>query len=578
MAEALLVPRARMPRQTKTYMLEDFMRDVRNLSDPHRFLANCWPGIRLYQKQWDIWQSVIENRDTLVVAANDTGKSFITALICIWFFVSRTPCRVITHSTNADQLDRVLWGEIRQLISTCCQPLPIKMYGDINHGIKQVLPGTGIDPRSEFVGRVSDSEAGLLGRHLPSFDVSDPTPRVLFVSDECSGIRQTAWDTVGTCAHRRLGIGNAYWPKWNTFFVNDTEAGDMKDPYGPGYLRKVFRISAWDSPKVKFGLRLNGKAWTAKDKREYDLLDRAIPGVLGWKEFQTRQLMWDDVKKEIGLHGRFPKDAATMMYPADWLDRAEAIAEGGKTDWGTFPKINWAQTAGECMGIDAAMGNDNTAWAVINQLGLLDLYGEKTPDTNVICGRTIQFGAKWRVPTERWLFDALGGGLQITQYMRKIEQGGKKPYAHVRTVNFSETASPPVHRHMTTMGEQTANREVLTAYKNRRAEMYWLLRLTLDPIMNPRGFALPSKLINAPRKDGGPSLRTQLSKVQIMYDGEGRLQIPPKHRSDGNKSMVAAREDCLYDLLGCSPDELDALVLAVFGFKAPLKPRVQAMG
>jgi hypothetical protein len=41
-------------------------------------------------------------------------------------------------------------------------------------------------------------------------------------------------------------------------------------------------------------------------------------------------------------------------------------------------------------------------------------------------------------------------------------------------------------------------------------------------------------------------------------DGEGRYYLPPK-----TKKKADSNEECLFDLLGCSPDECDALVLAL---------------
>lgn len=544
------------------------------LRDPFKFLGLCWPGVRLYPKQAEIVQSVVENRETIAPAGNDLGKDYVSGFICVWFFCSRSPCRIVTHSVDHAQLMSVLWGEIRRFVETSRFTLPIKLSGALDVGIKQVLGGR-VHPTSYLIGRVTRKGEGLLGHHEPW--APDGTPRTLFLADEASGVDQEAWERADTWAHRKLAIGNPY-PPVNRFFQDSVEEGDLNDPNGPGCLRKIVHISAWDSPKVQFGLRRNGKPWSAKDKREYDQLDQAVPGVLTWKEFQNRLLTWDEVRQEIGLRGRFSKDASSLMYPPQWLDRAEAIADGGEFNGTHYPKLNWEQMAGECMGIDAAEGNDNTAWAIINQVCLLQLLSKKTQDTSDIPGTTIGLGILKHVPPERWLFDRGGGGKQHADLLRSKVVGGKRPYADVKTVGFGESATPPPKRHMTTMQEQRLNTETMYVYSNRRAEMYSMLRNLLNPDVNPRGFGLPSRLINAKRQDGGPSLREQMSKIKLTYDQEGRLRLPPKHRRDGSKNHQGKAEECLYDQLGCSPDELDALVLAVFGFKAPLKPRVQAMG
>jgi hypothetical protein len=88
------------------------------------------------------------------------------------------------------------------------------------------------------------------------------------------------------------------------------------------------------------------------------------------------------------------------------------------------------------------------------------------------------------------------------------------------------------------------------AFKNRRAEMYWLVRELLDPSLNARGFGIPREM---------SELRRQLSVMPLKYDEEGRIYLPPKNRRNENQ-----REPALCDILGCSPDEADALVVAVF--------------
>src|SRR3990172_2997983 len=95
------------------------------LSDPIKFTSTCWPHLRLYDKQVEIMYSVRDNKRTVCVAGNQLGKDFITALIALWFFCSRRPCRVVTSSSGQSQLEAVLWGEMRRFLNTTVYPLPI---------------------------------------------------------------------------------------------------------------------------------------------------------------------------------------------------------------------------------------------------------------------------------------------------------------------------------------------------------------------------------------------------------------------------------------------------------------------
>lgn len=93
--------------------------------------------------------------------------------------------------------------------------------------------------------------------------------------------------------------------------------------------------------------------------------------------------------------------------------------------------------------------------------------------------------------------------------------------------------------------------------------MYHLLALLLDPAQNPEGFGLPEEYYE---------LRRQLAVFPLRYDGEGRLWLPPK-----NKKKPDSDEECLVELLGCSPDEADAVVLSTFGLTERGKPfQIQA--
>jgi hypothetical protein len=94
-------------------------------TDPRRFIALAWPGMRLSGKQQEVLLSVRDNLETFVHAANQTGKTPIAAIAAIWFFASRTPARVVISSSNEVQLVNVLWAEILRLIRSAAWPLPL---------------------------------------------------------------------------------------------------------------------------------------------------------------------------------------------------------------------------------------------------------------------------------------------------------------------------------------------------------------------------------------------------------------------------------------------------------------------
>ena len=83
------------------------------------------------------------------------------------------------------------------------------------------------------------------------------------------------------------------------------------------------------------------------------------------------------------------------------------------------------------------------------------------------------------------------------------------------------------------------------AYKNRRSEMYGMLREYLRPERPEGPFAIPPEY-HEPRQE--------LSSVPLQYDSEGRLLLPPKEK--------------LRRQLGRSFDRADSRVLAIAALPA----------
>lgn len=228
----------------------------------------------------------------------------------------------------------------------------------------------------------------------------------------------------------------------------------------------------------------------------------------------------------------FSDSGESPLFPTEWLERAAKIAAG-------LPRERRAKA----MGIDPAEGGDRSVWAIIDELGLIYLLSLSTPDTSVITGKTIALMRDYGIPADRVAFDRGGGGKEHADRLRA--QGFP-----VRTVAFGEAVSLDPKRGMTRIEEKMENKEERYVFKNRRAEMYYDLRQLLDPMANQRGFGLPAEYTE---------LRRQLAPMPLKHDGEGRIYMLPKNKKDKDSP-----ERTLTELVGCSPDEADALALACF--------------
>lgn len=513
------------------------------LLDPIKFFRACWPHLSLYDKQVEIIESVVNNDATIVPAGNGLGKDFVSAFIALWFFCSRRPCKVITTSVDSSQLIGVLWGEIHRFIETSVIPLPLEVnQAEIYHKVPiyskmgRVI-GYNRDPLSYIKAKVAKKAEGLLGHHVAT-DSKLYNPRTLLISDESSGQDDDAWEKTDTWAHRKLAIGNCF-PCTN-FFYRGVKKGSIKADLSSHYHVRVIRIRAEDSPNVQLA-----HAEIASGRQPS--LRILIPGVVDYPTYVFRRKYWDKMLQTIGLDAEFYEGFETLMYPPDWLSRAEEVALGQQ-----FPR------AGQCIGIDPAQGGDNSSWCVVDRRGMIDLRRKKTPDTAEISDLTIALGREYDVPPDRWVFDAGGGGREHADYLRR------RGYS-VKTIAFGSSPTDPEAAYQRGVGgiynTEEENRQWVESrqtYFNKRAEMYGLCRNILNPSIQPVPYGMPRELMEQRRPDGGLSMREMLSLFPLRYDGEGKLYLPPKRKKSKNT-------ESLVDLIGCSPDEPDSWVLANYG-------------
>jgi hypothetical protein len=300
------------------------------------------------------------------------------------------------------------------------------------------------------------------------------------------------------------------------------------------YHRKIIHISAEDSPNVRYA-RAQIKAG---QKPTGDIL---VPGVLPWADFVHRDTTWDDVRKCIGLKGQFWVGASTLLYPPTWLNHAESLYQ---------IRSNLERQA-EAIGVDPAEGGDKTAMCAIDRYGVIEIVSRRTPNTKVIVGEIKMFMRKHGIQkheAHRVMID-LGGGKVHKDY---LEADGYE----IRGVAFGGTPANDPHPGKTGWDEKEEGRERRYLYKNRRAQMYGQLRTLLDP-SHPTGFALPPS-------NKYPELRRQLAPIPLLWDEHGKLRLPPKSKKTkgGEKTLV--------ELIGHSPDEADALVIAVHCMLHPI--------
>lgn len=559
--------------------------------DPIRLGAVLWP-----KDKWPVYQKKIiysfwDNQETVVKAGNKLGKDFIGGFLAVTAFLTRHPCRGVTTSAKEDHL-RVLWGEITQRITSSRVPLLVKQRGPLHithQNIRKFINGEQC-PISYLIGMVAgdSSIAAMAGHHVAK--TNDGVWRTFFMCDEASSVNHEYYRMARTWFNRAYIFGNP-WP-CNNFFYHafkgcpgtDDKGGDLlHDDRRPhkGYYRKVFTIKASDSPNVRLGL-----AQEAAGKEPTDEI--IVPGVKPYSEYKVDMRRWDAIQRTVSLEGEFYEGQEVRMFPQQWLINAANLARRIGL---VHPGTNKLRNRARGIGIDCAMGVDNTSMCAVDECGALEIASKKTPDTNVIVADVEAFVRRWNCPWENVYFDIAGGGKQHADRLRA------KGY-NIRTIHFGAAPSDDTdelhYDHFDRRKRQdTAERRIV--YRNKRAEMYGNVRELMDPSLltlstfhraeavkaimghdGPAdvefyGFAIPDGAAEGPFRTSETfaELHRQMTPIPLKYTDEGIIWLIPKHKRDANDDRPT-----LTGLLGCSPDELDAFVLAVH---AMLRPAPKAM-
>lgn len=308
--------------------------------------------------------------------------------------------------------------------------------------------------------------------------------------------------------------------------------------------RKVFKWRAEDSPNVRLA-----RAQLEAGKEPTN--EVIVPGVLTWAEYCERRATWDRVRQTVGLDADFYVGAEVLLFPPAWLARARQLSDNGfRAERGLelLPEYNRRVARG--IGVDPAEGGDSTAMAAVDEHGLIELVSRKTPDTSVVIGEVTSFMRKWSCPPDKVCFDRGGGGKEHADRLKMLDPA----FRNIRTVGFGDTPRLDLRRGIHQLTDRKDVVEDRYAYKTLHCQMYHELSqvMELDGEGNNllEGFCIPLGEVY-------DELCRQLAVYQKLTDEVGRYLLPPKHKRDKKDTRQT-----LTDMLGRSPDEADAVVLA----------------
>ncbi len=288
------------------------------------FFATEILGITPWSRQIQILDAVRINRRTAVRACRGVGKTYIAAVIVLWFLYCYGPgTKVITTAPTQRQVRELLWSEIRALHARA-EERGYTLGGTPSSVRLDVDPLA--DPDWYAVGISSDDPDKYLGFHAPA---------ILFLVDEASGVPQAILDAAkgyGTGAtSRTLYIGNG-----------TQTSGGLYDAFTSGAeLWTRIGVSMFDSPnfteenvaafpRVREYMERNAIPYTTEQVPD------SVRNALPWPETVDEALVeWgeDSPLFAVFVLGEFPGEGANTVIGLQKVMQAQArYAEWEPTD------------------------------------------------------------------------------------------------------------------------------------------------------------------------------------------------------------------------------------------------------
>jgi hypothetical protein len=476
------------------------------IAKPEKFFEDIL-GWKPWDRQIEILHSVRDNRETMVQSCHAAGKTWFAAGLAIYWLITRFNGKVITTAPTWRQVQDVLWAKIGSQAAQA--------------------PMLGLKPMQTAINMEKDWFArGLSTRQPEKFQGYHGN--VLVIVDEASGV-----------------VGENLWAAMDgnlTDFKNDRllAIGNPTDPTGEFYrrcsrpikgVRNTIKISAYDTPNVR-------------------ARQEVIPHLISYEFVKLKEQEWGGPGNplfDVRILGEFPRTGGESLFPLAWLDRAfdydtSAVfdAEAGTTFY-QMPDLSTMQNGLGAIGMDvAAGGDDRNALCYRTGLKIQAIKGWYAQDTTELLEGRSMGGDRLNQPSlYGWVdlygpdliyIDALGPGKPIYDEARKHKLRNSDRYGPLRIRPFKASASPL--------------RDEMFA--NAKAEAYWNVRELL------RLNQLDMSMIQGEVRD---EIERQAFAIRWKQNAKGQIQIE-------DKRTMKARE-------GFSPDELEALIMSLYGAKNP---------
>ena len=360
------------------YVVGDFRRfeaQQRYRTDPAKWALDKL-GIVFHDKQIEIGQAIVENRNVAVAAGHGTGKSFQAAILACWW-VDTHPlgtAYVATTAPTNDQISEIIFREVKRIHAISAE---------------RVTKGL-IKPEEGLQGRVGEDNtwkierAGRLvtvmkGRKPPDNKAGDAfqglhARYVLAIGDEATGLSEEMIDGLANITSndnsRRLLISNPTNPYsfLGRIFLKPTGAWklihvsvfDLPTFHGKGGAACGFECPKWNEHKhMPLGLRypkellesISGPQYVEDKKREYgEDSARYKARVMGQFAFEAGSNLFGDRELSTAVDTIVVPDG--LERPSLGVDVArfgEDLSVVYRSDSGAVMRRAWSDDADEGM-------------------------------------------------------------------------------------------------------------------------------------------------------------------------------------------------------------------------------------
>ncbi len=270
----------------------------RGREDPVWWARNVL-GVDPWPVQQQILEAVRDHPEVAVKSCHGAGKSWIAAVVVLWFLYNHKPSIVITTAPTDRQVRGILWKEIGKLQTQSKWPLGGKL---LQQELKLSRDWWAIG----FTAADYDPDR-FQGYHEVN---------VLVVIDEAAGVSKQIYEAVdgvlsSTNSHR-LEIGNP------TDIMS--EFGNSFKNQGPHKIS----ISAFDTPNLStFGITqedIEQGMWEEKITGELPFPSLTTPQ---WVARQFNKRSKDSPFYQARVLAQFPKAGKDALIPLSWIESAQ---------------------------------------------------------------------------------------------------------------------------------------------------------------------------------------------------------------------------------------------------------------